>query len=84
MYRALTVAKEYANCGDRNAALPGERPGWKLRDSALVEEIARARLVQKDFGRNWRDPHLDDLPIDSRIGGERAVSTIPAGMGNPS
>ena len=205
MYRALTVAREYESGGDRIAALVAQRLGWKLLDSALIEEIAnlahvdpqlarefdervdswlhrvsrralwhggfdavavlpetavfdsetmarlaraaiehawetgdcvivgrgsqcilhgrpdvfhvfvcapaadrvasarrhaggpadaagwiravdteRARYVQMNFGRNWRDPHLYDLSISSRLGDDLVVSTILAGMGNPS
>jgi hypothetical protein len=34
-----------------------------------------------NFGRNWRDPHLYDLTIDSKLGDELVVSTILSGMG---
>jgi len=194
MYRALTVAREYESGGDRIAGLLARRLGWKLLDSALIEEIAnlahvdpqlarefdervdswlhrvsrralwhggfdavavlpetavfdsetmarlaraaiehawetgncvivgrgsqcilqgrpdvfhvflfapgltgaaaaawaravdadRARYVRMNFGRNWRDPHLYDLSVDSRLGDEVVVSTILTGMGNPS
>ncbi len=196
MYRALTLAREYESGGDRIAALVAQRLGWKLLDSALIEEIAnlahvdpqlarefdervdswlhrvsrralwhggfdavavlpetavfdsetmarlaraaiehawetgncvivgrgsqcilhgrpevfhvflfaagatgptadaagwvravdaeRARYVQMNFGRNWRDPRLYDLSINSRLGDDLAVSTILTGMGNPS
>ena len=40
MYRALTVAREYESGGDRIAALVAKRLGWKLLDSALIDEIA--------------------------------------------
>ena len=193
MYRALTVAREYESGGDRIAALVAKRLGWKLLDSALIEEIAnlahvdpqlarefdervdswlhrvsrralwhgafeavavlpetevfdaetmallaraaietrlgnrqlrhrgarqasascrtvrmsstfsslrpsatvrpgarhprrcdeRARYVQMNFGQDWRDPHLYDLMISSKLGDERVVSTILSGMGNP-
>jgi len=204
IYRALTVARECESGGDRIAALVAKRLGWKLLDSALIEEIAnlahvdpqlarkfdervdswlhrisrrglwygafdavavlpetavfdaetmallasaaiehaweaghcvivgrgsqcvlqsrpdvfhvflfapfagrvanarlhagpaadaperiravdaeRARYVQMNFGQEWRDPHLYDLMIGSKLGAERVVSTILAGMGNP-
>jgi hypothetical protein len=202
MYRVLTVAREYESGGDRIAALLAQRLGWKLLDSALIEEIAnlahvdpqlarefdervdswlhrvsrralwhggfdavavlpetavfdaetmarlgraaiehawetgdcvivgrgsqcilqgrpdvfhvfvcapealrlasarrhtgggadaagwiravdgeRARYVQMNFGRNWHDPHLYDLMVNSKIGGELVVPTILSGMG---
>jgi hypothetical protein len=202
MYRALTVAREYESGGDQIAALVAKRLGWKLLDSALIEEIAnlahvepqlarefdervdswlhrvsrralwhgafdavavlpetavfdsetmarlaraaiehaweigdcvivgrgsqcilhnhpdvfhafiyapwddrlacvrqhtgsaadaagwiraidseRSRYVQMNFGRNWRDPHLYDLMVNSKIGGELVVPTILSGMG---
>jgi hypothetical protein len=204
MYRALTVAREYESGGDRIAALVAKRLGWKLLDSALIEEIAnlahvdprlarefdervdswlhrisrralwhgafdavavlpetavfdsetmaclaraaiehawemgdcvivgrgsqcilqqhpdvfhafihapwadrlacarlhtgsatdaagwiraidaeRARYVQMNFGRDWRDPHLYHLMVDAKLGDEQVVSTILAGMGLP-
>ena len=48
-------------------------------DDAVNEQ--RARYVQMNFGQEWRNPHLYDLMINSRIGEERVVSTILAGMG---
>lgn len=196
IYRVLTVARECESGGDRIAALVAKRLGWKLLDSALIEEIAnlahvdpqlvrqfdervdswvhrvsrralwhgafdavavlpdtavfdaetmallasgviehaweagkcvivgrggqcvlqnrpdvfhvflsasfagrvasahphaesgldaeRARYVQMNFGQEWRDPHLYDLMIGSKLREEQAVSTILAGMGNPS
>jgi hypothetical protein len=42
----------------------------------------RERYVHLNFGQNWRDPHLYDLTIDSKLGDELAASTILTGMGN--
>jgi hypothetical protein len=47
-------------------------------------DAERARYVQMNFGRNWRDPHLYDLSIASQLGDDLVVSTILTGMGNPS
>jgi hypothetical protein len=44
----------------------------------------RARYVQMNFGQDWRNPHLYDLMINSQLGEERVVSTILAGMGDPT
>jgi hypothetical protein len=194
-YRVLTVAREHESGGDRIAALVAKRLGWKLLDSALIEEIAslahvdpqlvrqfdervdswvhrvsrralwhgafeavavlpetevfdaetlallatgviehaweagqcvivgrggqcvlqncpdvfhvflsapssgrvagarshtesavdagRARYVQMNFGQEWRDPHLYDLMLGSKLREEMAVAAILAGMGNP-
>lgn len=191
MYRALTVAREYESGGDRIAALVAKRLGWRLLDSALIDEISnqahvdpqlarefdervdswvhrvsrralwhggfegvavlpetavfdaetmamlaraaienaceigncvivgrggqcilqnhpdvfhvflfapfgdraagarhrgdaeRARYVQLNFGQDWRDPHLYDLMISSKLGDERVASAILSGMGIP-
>jgi hypothetical protein len=187
IYRVLTVARESESGGDRIAALVARRLGWKLLDSALIDEIAnlahvdpqlarkfdervdswlhrvsrrglwygafdavavlpeaevfdaetmallarsaiehawetgncvivgrggqcvlrsrpdvfhvflfapnarcaanvdaeRARYVHMNFGQEWRDPHLYDLTIGSKLGEERVVSTILAGLGDP-
>ena len=46
-------------------------------------DAERARYVQMNFGQEWQNPHLYDLMISSKLGEERVVSTILAGMGNP-
>jgi len=66
----------FAPNADRAAT---DAAGW-----ARAVDADRARYVRMNFGRNWRDPHLYDLSINSRLGDELVVSTILAGMGNPS
>jgi len=58
MYRALTVAREYASGGDRIAALVAQQLGWKLFDSALIEEIARQAHVDPQLAREY-DERVD-------------------------
>jgi hypothetical protein len=58
MYRALTVAREYESGGDRIAALVAKRLGWKLLDSALIEEIANLAHVEPQLAREF-DERVD-------------------------
>jgi len=53
MYRALTVAREYESGGDRIASLLAERLGWKLIDSALLEEVAHIAHVDPQLVRKF-------------------------------
>jgi hypothetical protein len=46
-------------------------------------DAERARYVHMNFGQEWRDPHLYDLMIGSKLREELAVLAILAGMGNP-
>jgi cytidylate kinase len=58
MYRALTVAREFESGGDRIAALLAKRLGWKLLDSALIEEIANLAHVDPRLAREF-DERVD-------------------------
>ena len=53
MYKALTVAREHQSGGDRIAALLAERLGWKLIDSALLDEIAQLAHVEPQLVRKF-------------------------------
>ena len=46
-------------------------------------EADRVRCVQMNLGPEWRTPPFSDLTTVSKLGEVLAVSTIPAGMGNP-
>jgi hypothetical protein len=61
-----------------HAGHTADAPGW-----IRTEDAERARYVQMNFGQEWRDPHLYDLMISSKLGEERVVSAILSGMGNP-
>ena len=61
-----------------HAGRAADAPGW-----IRAVDAERARYVQVNFGQQWRDPHLYDLMISSKLGEERVVSTILCGMGNP-
>ena len=79
---AIERAWETGNCviAGRGAGSPtADAAGW-----VRAVDAERARYVQMNFGRNWRDPHLYDPTIDSKLGNELVVSAIPTGMGNPS
>jgi hypothetical protein len=43
-------------------------------------DAERARYVRLHFGRDWKDPHLYDLMISSKLGVQAVVSTILAAM----
>ncbi len=58
MYRVLTVAREYGSGGARIAGLVAVRLGWKLLDSALIDEIARAAHVDPALARRF-DERVD-------------------------
>src|ERR1035437_273 len=58
MYRILTVAREDESGGDRIAALVAKRLGWKLLDSALIEEIAHLAHVDPQLAREF-DERVD-------------------------
>jgi hypothetical protein len=58
MYRALTVAREYESGGDRIAARLAERLGWKLIDSALIDEVAQLAHVEPQLVRKF-DERVD-------------------------
>src|ERR1017187_9877669 len=58
MYRVLTVARESESGGDRIAALVAQRLGWKLLDSALIEEIASLAHVDPQLARQF-DERVD-------------------------
>jgi cytidylate kinase len=58
MYRVLTVAREYGSGGASIAALVAERLGWRLLDSALIDEIARAAHVDPELARQY-DERVD-------------------------
>ena len=58
MYRVLTVAREYGSGGARIAGLAAVRLGWKLLDSALIDEIARAAHVDPALARRF-DERVD-------------------------
>jgi len=58
MYRVLTVAREYGSGGARIAGLVAARLGWKLLDSALIDEIARAAHVDPALARQF-DERVD-------------------------
>jgi cytidylate kinase len=58
MYRVLTVAREYGSGGASIAALVAARLGWKLLDSALIDEIARAAHVDPELARQY-DERVD-------------------------
>jgi hypothetical protein len=45
-------------------------------------DAERARYVHMNYGQEWRDPHLYDLMIGSKLGEEAAVAAILAGMGH--
>src|SRR5271157_5468804 len=58
MYRTLTVAREYESGGDLIAALVAKRLGWKLLDSALIDEIANLAHVEPQLAREF-DERVD-------------------------
>jgi cytidylate kinase len=58
MYRVLTVAREYGSGGATIAGLIAARLGWKLLDSALIDEIARAAHVDPSLARRF-DERVD-------------------------
>ena len=74
----------FAPFGDRVASArqhtrsAADAPGW-----VRAIDAERARYVQMNFGQNWRDPHLYDLMISSKLGDELVASTILSGMGLP-
>ena len=74
----------YAPFGDRVASArqhirsAGDAPGW-----VRAMDAERSRYVQMNFGQNWRDPHLYDLMISSKLGDELVASMILSGMGIP-
>jgi len=81
MYRVLTVAREYESGGGRIAALVAKRLGWKLLDSALIEEIANLAHVEPRLAREF-DERVDSwLHRVSRYalwnGGFEAVAVMP-------
>jgi len=59
-------------------------PAADAPDRVREADARRARYVQMNFGREWRDPHLYDLMMNSQLGEERVVSAILSGMGNPT
>src|ERR1035438_694153 len=81
MYRVLTVARESESGGDRIAALVSQRLGWKLLDSALIDEIAGIAHVDPQLARQF------DERVDSWVhrvsrrglwhGGFDAVAVLP-------
>jgi cytidylate kinase len=58
MYRVLTVAREYGSGGARIAGLVAARLGWKLLDSALIDEIAKAAHLDPGLARRY-DERVD-------------------------
>lgn len=54
----MTVAREYGSGGAGIAALVAARLGWKLLDSALIDEIARAAHVDPELARQY-DERVD-------------------------
>jgi hypothetical protein len=81
IYRALTVAREQEGGGDRIASEVARRLGWKLLDSALIEEIANLAHVDPQLVRQF------DERVDSWVhrvsrrglwhGGFEAVAVLP-------
>ncbi len=57
-YRALTIAREYGSGGARIAGIVAERLGWRLLDSALIDEIARRAQVNPELARGY-DERVD-------------------------
>jgi hypothetical protein len=53
MHRVLTVAREYGSGGARIAGLVAARLGWRLLDSALIDEIARKAQVDPALARRF-------------------------------
>ena len=43
------------------------------------KDAERAAFIHKFFGRQWSDPHLYDLMLNTRCGDQTAVETILAG-----
>jgi hypothetical protein len=68
--RVASVRRSADHCADA--------PEW-----IRAVDAERARYVRMNFGQEWRNPHLYDLMIGSKLGEELVVSTILAGMGNP-
>jgi cytidylate kinase len=58
MYRVLTVAREFGSGGGHVATMVAERLHWRLLDSALISEIARAAKVDPILARKY-DEHVD-------------------------
>jgi cytidylate kinase len=58
MYRVLTGAREYGSGGARIAKLVAEELEWRLFDSALISEIARAANVDPGLARQY-DERVD-------------------------
>ena len=56
---------------------------WRGSTKAAAIDAERSRYVQMNFGQNWRDPHLYDLMISSKLGDELVAQTILSGMGVP-
>ena len=74
----------YAPFGDRvESARQHTRGDSDVPKSVRAKDAERSRYVQMNFGQNWRDPHLYDLMISSKLGYELVVSTILSGMRTP-
>src|ERR1700722_12360931 len=57
-YRGLTVSREFGSGGGRIAQSIAKRLGWKLLDSALIDEIACAAHVNAGVVSRF-DEHVD-------------------------
>ena len=57
-YRILTVSREFGSGGGRIAQSIARRLGWKLLDSALIEEIACAAKVDAGIVNRF-DEHVE-------------------------
>src|SRR5579871_3066947 len=56
-YRVLTVSREFGSGGGRIAQSIAKRLGWRLLDSALIDEIACAAHVDSGVVRRF-DEHV--------------------------
>jgi len=72
VFHVFIYAPLHLRAGRVQARMKCSDPGETIREM----EKRRAEYVKSRFGCDWRDPHLYDLMISSRLGEERVVSTI--------
>lgn len=78
-YRVLTVSREFGSGGGRIAKTVAGWLGWKLLDSELLTEIARAARVDSKVVRRY-DEHVDSW---LRRLNEEAVRGVAVASGRP-
>ena len=90
----LLISRECGSGGSQLAQLVGERLGWNVFDSRIVDEIAHAANVHKRlvesvdehihslWEQNWREFLLDELPDKKYLGHLRQVVMTLGHHGN--